>query len=44
MLEPAGVSDETLERLREFRRRLSAENDDECVDELLNFFEIQFLD
>jgi hypothetical protein len=25
MLEPAGVSDETLERLREFRRRLSGE-------------------
>ncbi|MCJ7572997.1 hypothetical protein MUO93_01885 [Candidatus Bathyarchaeota archaeon] len=44
MLEPAGVSDETLERLREFRRRLSAENDDECVDELLNIFENQFLD
>jgi hypothetical protein len=44
MLEPAGVPDETLERLREFRRRLSAENDDECVDELLNFFENQFLD
>ena len=44
MLEPAGVSDETLERLREFRRRLSAENDDECVDELLNCFENQFLD
>ena len=44
MLEPAGVSDETLERLREFRRRLSAENDDECVDELLNLFENQFPD
>jgi len=44
MLEPAGVSDETLERLREFRMRLSAENDDECVDELLNIFEDQFLD
>ena len=44
MLEPAGVSDETLERLREFRARLSAENDDECVDELLNCFENQFLD
>jgi hypothetical protein len=44
MLEPAGVPDETLERLREFRRRLSAENDDECVDELLNCFENQFLD
>jgi len=44
MLEPAGVSDETLERLREFRRRLGAENDDERVDELLNSFENQFLD
>ena len=44
MLEPAGVSDETLERLREFRRRLGAENDDVCVDELLNLFENQFLD
>ena len=44
MLEPAGVSDETLEGLREFRMRLDAENDDVCVDELLNFFDIQFLD
>jgi len=34
-----GISDATLERLREYRRKMGAETDEEIIEELLNVIE-----
>ncbi len=36
-----GISDETLGRLREYRRRMGAETDEEMIEELLRVVEVR---
>ena len=36
-----GISEETLSRLREYRRKMGAETDDEIIEELLKIVEVR---